>query len=436
MFTTLRTKFNCKQLSWAGRPRCIALSAALLMLQACSEPVSNESDSVNPQTEQIPGIELRVPRAIIETRNVDLSQLRAEVTLSDGRSIPMTSNGTEWVGTIDVVANSQLQINIIWIEFYDNRDLPLAELARTVDVGDTAFALSIGPTEYLTNLDEDRDGVTNLDERNALSDPFDGTSGGGTNPNSRVSVIVPRISSNNAPVIDGLGAAYDPTELRLVGEWANAAQQGAFAGADLFVDSLMINKGNINIESNPFHRWAAAHDGTYLYILVLVDDIGQHQSDSPGSLMWNDDSVEIFTDGNNSKFDSYGDGDDRYFILPLQQFNSPSANISSQPNSRIAQGFQVAPVPASIEFATGVGTGPLSLRSSTERQDVYEIKIPLSELGISIGSPFGIEIQINDDDDGGDRDSKWGWVHPARTDTDTDMTWQNPSFMGTGELGN
>ena len=50
------------------------------------------------------------------------------------------------------------------------------------------------------------------------------------------------------------------------------------------------------------------------------------------------------------------------------------------------------------------------------------------------GRPFGFELQVNDDDDGGPREGKWGWAHPARVSEDVDRTFVNPSIMGVAVL--
>jgi hypothetical protein len=50
----------------------------------------------------------------------------------------------------------------------------------------------------------------------------------------------------------------------------------------------------------------------------------------------------------------------------------------------------------------------------------------MSSVGLPIGQRFGFDIHINDDDDGGDRDTKWGWYAP----TGNDSSWQNPSLFG------
>jgi hypothetical protein len=60
-----------------------------------------------------------------------------------------------------------------------------------------------------------------------------------------------------------------------------------------------------------------------------------------------------------------------------------------------------------------------------------EIKIPFATLGItpSVNMKMGIDVQVGDDDDGGDVEGKMSWYS-----TD-DNTWQNPSLLGTAILG-
>ena len=234
------------------------------------------------------------------------------------------------------------------------------------------------------------------------------------------------------PQIDGMGATFAANELRLIGEWGEAAPlaPGNTNGTDLFVDSLMISSNNGN-DSTPFHSWTAVHDGTFLYILVLVDDQGDNHGDS--AALGNDDSIEIYIDGNNSNLTSYGDADDRYLRIGLLDANG-NPNNSGNAAARIEQGLNSAPLPPNIVFATGLGTGPLSVVNTGERQDIYEVQLELAGFGISPNQPFGIEVQINDDDGGGTRNTKWGWNHPARRTVDIDLTQSNPAFMGTVQL--
>ena len=114
-----------------------------------------------------------------------------------------------------------------------------------------------------------------------------------------------------------------------------------------------------------------------------------------------------------------------------QSVSGGGDNSSDASDPRIEAGFGSAPLPEGIDFAAAAGAGPLSLRNSSLRQDVYELRIPLASINAVPQREFGFEVQINDDDDGGERDAKWGWIHPSRGTSDLDFTWQNPSYMGT-----
>ena len=57
----------------------------------------------------------------------------------------------------------------------------------------------------------------------------------------------------------------------------------------------------------------------------------------------------------------------------------------------------------------------------------YEIAINLESAGIQIGRPFGFDIQINEDDNGGDRDAKWAWFEK----TGFDRSWLQPCLLYT-----
>jgi hypothetical protein len=67
---------------------------------------------------------------------------------------------------------------------------------------------------------------------------------------------------------------------------------------------------------------------------------------------------------------------------------------------------------------------------TTDNGYCVEIKFPWSTLGIkpSAGAKIGIDVHVNDDDDGGDRDSKITW-HDVQ-----DNAWENPQAFGNAEL--
>ncbi len=240
------------------------------------------------------------------------------------------------------------------------------------------------------------------------------------------SVIIPRIAPSQAPVIDGLGAEQSNNR-SLINEWA-AAVQFDRNGEPLAFNNLMIDVNADSADQSNLRNWSAMHDGEYLFILVLSDDIGRRQSDS--NVIQNDDSLELYFDGNNSKLSTWGDVDDFSFLIPLLRQNTSDPNYS--PEGHITRGTGSELTPVELVFHTGPGMGPDGIRVSRWELDVYEFKIKLADVGIRVGQPFGFEIQINDDDNGMNRDSKWGWFHPSRVNnTNTDRTILDPSVMGT-----
>ena len=248
-------------------------------------------------------------------------------------------------------------------------------------------------------------------------------------PAADVDVVIPRIAPGDAPAIDGRNVVIGAGGL-WAGEWADATAFDA-GGGRLFVDRLMIDNGTDEVDGQAFRAWGAVHDGEYLYVVVTVDDDGRRvlDADRPDEI-WRDDSLEVYVDGDNSKRTSYGDGNDSSRILPLLAPGTTRTGTSEG----IVSAFLSVDAPIRIDFATGPGIGPDGLRRPRFEQDVYELRIDLASAGIVPGRPFGFELQVNDDDDGGDREAKWGWAHPSRGDEDVDFTYLDPSFMGTAIL--
>lgn len=286
------------------------------------------------------------------------------------------------------------------------------------DEGSTAGSSTV--TDGLTA------GTTDVGETDGDSTTTGGSTG---DNNSRASVLIPRIQPVEAPEIDGRNVLLS-AQNTLTGEWFSAVQTDD-SGEGLWIDRLMVD-----IDSNPdtavngdkFHRWAAMHDGEYLYVVVLSDDVGLHSSDS--DLVWQDDALELFIDGNNSRLTQWGDADDFHYLIALQQKDSKLAN--NEISNRVTTESSATSERFEFSFSTGPGLGPDGIRMAGIEQDVYELAIPIAEAGITIGRPFGFELQIDDDDDGNGRDSKWGWFHESQQNgVDTDKTYQIPSVMGT-----
>ena len=146
------------------------------------------------------------------------------------------------------------------------------------------------------------------------------------------------------------------------------------------------------------------HDGTNLYVRVRVsnDSLANVLIDS--ELPWHDDGIELFIDGDNSKGDTY-DG-----INDVQVTLLPDNNILPIFPADVPQDFR-------IFHRSGGESGVYDM----------EITINLESAGIEIGHPFGFDLHINEDDNGGDRDAKWGWFERSGFD----RSWFNPSTLGT-----
>jgi hypothetical protein len=149
--------------------------------------------------------------------------------------------------------------------------------------------------------------------------------------------------------------------------------------------------------------YKALWDEKNLYVLVDVTDENlRNDSDD----FWLDDCVEVFIDADNSKSGSYGDNDYQF------HFGWAEAN----PSMGESQHNQTE----GVDFA--VGRADAGYR--------VEIKLPWATLGVepSAGKKIGLDVHVNDDDDGGDRDSKLTWRGKE------DNAWQNPGIFGTAEL--
>jgi hypothetical protein len=151
--------------------------------------------------------------------------------------------------------------------------------------------------------------------------------------------------------------------------------------------------------------YKAMWDEKNLYVLVDVTD-DSLTNDSDSEMWYFDDCVEFFIDADNSKSDSYGDNDAQYHF----DWDKNNPTMSQFQHGRLD----------GIEFAM----------ITTENGYRTEIKFPWSTLGVepSAGKKIGLDVHVNDDDDGGDRDSKLTWRGKE------DNAWETPSVFGTAEL--
>ncbi len=236
--------------------------------------------------------------------------------------------------------------------------------------------------------DQDGDGIGNN------ADPDDDGNGIPDNQEDSL-VVIPR--TNNRPTLDGVFTWS---------EWSGSVRcdnKGNYLG----VSHIIADENGDESERNYWgsSNWRAMHDGRYLYLLVTVYNEPFYERTSDSTDAWQDDSVEVYIDAGNEQGQTYDSND----FQKVYTFAGSSATGSSSSNV----------------MRTTFGTSR-NIDTSAETISRYEIRIDMNSVGLPIGSKFGFDLHVNDDDDGGDRDTKWAWYAPSGDDS----SWFNPSLFG------
>lgn len=144
--------------------------------------------------------------------------------------------------------------------------------------------------------------------------------------------------------------------------------------------------------------WKALYDNTNLYLRIAMNDATK--INDSGNSWWEDDAVEIFIDGDNSKGTAYDGVND--FQLGFR-WNDPVIHVGSN----------------SVNRTTGI--------TFQQTATTMNITIPWATIGVTpaIGKTIGLDVQIDDDDNGGTRDAQ---LTSFATNT---TAFQNPSVFGT-----
>ena len=168
-------------------------------------------------------------------------------------------------------------------------------------------------------------------------------------------------------------------------------------------DLNQLIEGSIGGAADLSAYYKAIWNENHLFLVVNVQDEKLINDSANGAL---DDGVEVYIDGLNEKQSGY-DNNDHHFRF---EWNDTAIH-------HISAG-QTNP------------TGALAASANTAGGYTYEIKLPWSLIGgYTQGGQIGIEIQVNDDDNGGDtRESRIGW-NVSTTAVDAD-----PSLFGEGRL--
>lgn len=193
-------------------------------------------------------------------------------------------------------------------------------------------------------------------------------------------------------------------------------KSAAAPAIDGVVDALWADANQYTMNNNLvrgtgplFHKdlwttWRILYDDANLYVLVESRD---ETLVKDGPNWYDDDIVEIMIDGDHSRGSNYDGVND--FELGFR-WNDPA----------IIPGVNSAQVPPNAQFSM-VGTGD---------GYVLEFRLPLAEIGVQPvnGAVFGLDIHVNDDDDGGPRDAKMAWFGVE------DNAWQAPVYFSDATL--
>ncbi len=164
--------------------------------------------------------------------------------------------------------------------------------------------------------------------------------------------------------------------------------------------------GNLGGSKDLSAVWQAKWDQQFLHIRVdTLDDFYVRDSSVP----WGDDSIEILIDADASRGTSFDGKNDFHLIFRWQD---QGVSLSKNSAKRDDMGIQ-------------------QTMTRSDHGMVLEASIPWRSLGVhpSAGHQIGIDIQINDDDNGNGRDSKLAWHAKV------DDAWKNPQRFGRLELG-
>ena len=154
-------------------------------------------------------------------------------------------------------------------------------------------------------------------------------------------------------------------------------------------------------------------DANYLYYLVTVWD---DKLVRDGSGDHNDDGIEIYSDGDYSHGAGYDGVNDYQFAFRYEE----TADLIQAVHLTGSSAGTPADLSGVLQAAKETDEGGISL----------EVALPMSLLQITPqpGIVYGMEVDYNDDDDGGDRDTK------LKTYSKSDDTWQYPNMMVPAKL--
>lgn len=165
-------------------------------------------------------------------------------------------------------------------------------------------------------------------------------------------------------------------------------------------------------------EFACVADESNLYVAIKVWDDVKCVGEDTGNGLFQDDSVEIYIDGDNSKPTEYEPDVCQITIGRLSAGKHPD-----NPELNFFKG-------ASGRGASAADTGTKAAVVDTQDGWAVEAAIPLSSFRIQPASRavIGFSIHLNDDDDRGGRDHRLGWSKKELAGED--IAYADPSVFG------
>lgn len=218
-------------------------------------------------------------------------------------------------------------------------------------------------------------------------------------------LIVPKTSV--APIIDG----------ELDGIWHNVGEKRC-----LITDIVNTSSATPEDWYDLFGTFKAMYDANNFYIFVEVQDSVIDYEFST----WNGDGVEIFFDSDNSKGDSYDGVNDNQIRITVDDVNLPDID-SSLPVEGAA--FKVLLTDLGYNVEASFPLEVLQIYPSEDPEPVLDANgVEIPDSGIAPNNIIGFEVQINDNDSAGGRETLGRWH------SDDNDSWQNPSLFGQARL--
>jgi hypothetical protein len=166
-------------------------------------------------------------------------------------------------------------------------------------------------------------------------------------------------------------------------------------------------------------EFACVADEGDLYVALKIRDDRKCINEDTGRGIFQDDSVEIYVDGDNSK--------PAVYEPDVCQISIGRYNVGRDPNNPMLNDFRGW----NGQGAAANETGTKAAVVDTDYGWVVEAAIPLPFFGIRLadGKAIGFNVHLNDDDDQGERDHWLGW---SKTELagDVDTAYMNPSVFG------